>query len=73
MGGGPRVVVRTTAFHAFTSSGFVSRSRGFERNNNVSSPSTRKTVLLGSSVTARPIYAKKWPNAHFISFVGDFF
>ena len=36
LGGGPRVVVSTAAFHA----GFGSRSRRFERNKIVSSPST---------------------------------
>ena len=38
-GGGPRVVVSTAAFHARVR-GFGSRSRRFERNKNVSSPST---------------------------------
>ena len=45
-GGGPRVVDSTAAFHA-QSSGFVYRSRRFERNKNVSSPSTRKTQYRG--------------------------
>ena len=45
-GGGPRVVVSTAAFHA-TSSGFGSRSRRFERNKNVSSPSTCESQYCG--------------------------
>ena len=49
MGGGPRVAVSTAAFHADT--GFAPRlvplSQRFERNKNVSSPSTRKTQYCG--------------------------
>ena len=49
MGGGPRVAVSTAAFYADI--GFVPRyvplSRRFERNKNVSSPSTRKTQYCG--------------------------
>ena len=44
-GGGPRVVVSTAAFHARARLG--SRSRQFERNKNVSSPSTCKTQCCG--------------------------
>ena len=45
LGGGPRVVVSTAAFHA--SSGFGSRSRRFERSKNVSSPSTCESQFCG--------------------------
>ena len=41
VGGGPRVVVSTAAIQ------FISRSRRFERNKNVSSPSTRETQYCG--------------------------
>ena len=47
LGGGPRVVVSTAAFQVGVR-GFVSRSRRFERNKNVSSPSTlAKTQYCG--------------------------
>ena len=48
--GGPRIVVSTAAFHACLSrqsSGFGSQSRRFERNKNVSSPSTCETQYCG--------------------------
>ena len=43
VGGGPRVVVSTAVFHAFRGS----RSRPFERNKNVSSPSTCESKYYG--------------------------
>ena len=47
LGGGPRVVVSTAAFHARVRL-FVSRSRRFEKKNrNVSSPSTCGTQYCG--------------------------
>ena len=45
-GVGPRVVVSTAAFHV-RSSEFGSRSRRFERNKNVSSPSTCESQYCG--------------------------
>ena len=45
LGGGPRVVVSTAAFHA---SGFGSRSRRFERNKNVSPHPRVKVGIVGS-------------------------
>ena len=49
--GEPRVVVINAAFHA--SSGFVSRSRRFERNKIASSLSTRKTQYSGEPLWPR--------------------
>ena len=46
LGGGSRVVVSTAAFHARVRL-FVSRSRRFEKNKNVSSPSTCETQYCG--------------------------
>ena len=45
-GGGPKVVISTAAFHA-RAWGSVPRSRRFERNKNVSSPSTCETQYCG--------------------------
>ena len=56
MGAGPRVAVSTAAFHADT--GFVPRfvplSRGFEKNKNVSSASTRIWRAVSSHSSHHP-------------------
>ena len=56
MGAGPRVAVSTAAFHADT--GFVPRfaplSRGFEKNKNVSPPSTRIWRAVSSHSSHHP-------------------
>ena len=52
-GGGPRVVVSTAAFHARVRGFF--RSRRFEINKNVSSPSTRETQYCGEPPWPRGI------------------
>ena len=56
MGAGPRVAVSTAAFHA--DNGFVPRfvplSRRFERNKNVSSPSTRIWRAVSSHLSHHP-------------------
>ena len=52
LGGGPRVVVSTAAFHASVRGSFPGLG-GLKKNKNVSSPSTRKTQYCGEPLSPR--------------------